>query len=188
MATSSADLKLAEDIRAAGAWTEELEAERQALEEKLKTDPRAEALALRRIEGGLSTTAENFAGLLEALSDEAVSTTRQLIVRTVEAAEAVRLAAVEGFKNEPVGTTGLGPWRAMYEAARAFAASAELRAADEEFLEGDLCPTCQQPLSADAVARLKRFDLFIADRVATAASELNADLAQLSDRLRRLRH
>lgn len=183
LATSVADLKLAEDIRAAGTWTEELEVERRALEEKLKTNPRAEALALRRIEGGLSTTAENFSGLLETLGDEAVATTRKLIVRAVDAAEAVRLAADEGFKNEPVGTTGLGPWRAMYEAARAFAASAELRAADEAFLEGDLCPTCQQPLSADAVARLKRFDFFVADRVATAASELNAELAQLSDHL-----
>ncbi|MGE0056145.1 MAG: AAA family ATPase [Hyphomicrobium sp.] len=186
LATSSAELKLAEDIRAAGAWAEELEAERQALEEKLKTDPRAEALALRRIEGALSTTAENLAGLIELLGDEAVVTTRQLIVRTIEATKAVRLAANEGFKNEPVGTTGLGPWRAMYEAARTFAASAELRAADEEFLEGDLCPTCQQPLSADAVARLKRFDLFVADHVATTASELNAQLAQLSDRLERV--
>jgi ElaB/YqjD/DUF883 family membrane-anchored ribosome-binding protein len=186
LATPSDSLKLAEEIRAVGVWTEELEAERLALEEQLKIDPKAEALALRRIETALTTTADSLAELLESLGDEAVRSARQLIVRTVDAAEAMRLAADEGFRNEPVGTTEQGPWRAMYQAARVFAVGAGLRAADDEFLEGDLCPMCQEPLSADAVARLKRFDLFIADRVTAAASELNAELTQLSDCLERL--
>jgi hypothetical protein len=71
----------------------------------------------------------------------------------------------------------------MYDHARAFAAQCGLRQEGEAFEEGDPCPTCQNPLDADAIQRLQRFDDFVRSRAAADAEEARLRLNESQEEI-----
>ncbi len=181
--TPSAALPSEADLRAAGTWNEALEAELAALQLKLASDPKKEAQGLRRAEASLIAYAGALEELTRLVGAEASDNAKKLLAEAKGKAAAAKLAAEKDFSEEPVPTTGEGPWKLMYQHARAFAASSGLREADKDFQEGDPCPTCQVPLSAEAAGRLKRFDEFISARAAEEAAEAEQKIAVLSNSL-----
>lgn len=77
---------------------------------------------------------------------------------------AARLAAQGLFGTNSLPDVGGGVWRALWEAARRYSTEIAYPSAPFPPTEQDvLCVLCQQPLSAEAIQRMKRFETFIRD-------------------------
>jgi energy-coupling factor transporter ATP-binding protein EcfA2 len=81
--------------------------------------------------------------------------------------QAKRTAAEEARRRpkvaEPLGDVGSSAWKTLWEAARAFAEAEAYRGRSFPFVgAGARCVLCQQELDTEGVARLKRFDEFVA--------------------------
>ena len=165
----------AEDIETL-ATLGESELERLALLNTIlaEADPKQRALALRQKASRFSSLIDRVAAALSVVSDEEIGSLQRLIDKSNAAKAAAELAAAE-FKAAPGQMAGTGgeEWKALFEAARAFA---EISHADHEFprLPADSpCPLCQNVLGPDGAARLLRFDAFV-----TAAAEKAANDAR----------
>lgn len=175
-------LPTADEIRQLAAWTDKDEAELEALEKALAQDPKALADRYRRAVSVLSSYLADLAAIENRLAPAMVTGLARLSNEARSTAAAAALAASEQFKGEPLGGVGLPPWRRMYDYAREYIHSI---APEEEALptnEGDACALCQQPLSADASARMQRFEAFIGDKASKAAESaqqaLHKELAE----------
>lgn len=108
-----------------------------------------------------------------------------------DAVEAASVASQKLFTASPLPEVGQAAWQKLWEAARAYADTVAYPGTAFPPSEPDtLCVLCQQPLSADAIARQQTFETFVksstkADEAAARAS-LNTALAQLKGRMLRL--
>ena len=90
---------------------------------------------------------------------------------------AARLAAQDLFAADSLPQIGGEVWRNLWEAARRY--STEIVYPDAPFPPDGtdkLCVLCQQPLSAEAVGRMKRFESFIRDDTERQAQEAETKL------------
>jgi energy-coupling factor transporter ATP-binding protein EcfA2 len=90
---------------------------------------------------------------------------------------AARLAAQDLFARDSLREVGGEVWRNLWEAARRY--STEIVYPDALFPPDGpdkLCVLCQQPLSAEAVGRMKRFESFIRDDTERQAQEAETKL------------
>jgi hypothetical protein len=90
---------------------------------------------------------------------------------------AARLAAQDLFAGDSLPEVGGDVWRNLWEAARRY--STEIVYPDAPFPPDGpdtLCVLCQQPLSAEAISRMKRFESFIRDDTEQQAQEAEATL------------
>jgi energy-coupling factor transporter ATP-binding protein EcfA2 len=115
-----------------------------------------------------------------ALAPPAVETLDRLRVDAATASAAVDLAAREAFDEQPGDLrVGSDPWRALWEAARAFCAHDA-----HAFPPGDRCPLCLQELDAEAAERFGAFETFVRGelqaRATATAQRRDAALAALS--------
>jgi energy-coupling factor transporter ATP-binding protein EcfA2 len=163
-----------EKLEELAAWTEEQAAELAALEKTLAQDPAASAARdnrctaalrpyetlLRKIDGGLADT----------VRDDLKTKHHEAKV----AGEVAAAAATEAFAGERLPGTGDGPWRQMFEHAKAYAVAAGI-GGDVPSEAGDPCLLCQEPLSPVASTRLTRFNNYLAG--ATAQTQAKADEA-----------
>ena len=105
---------------------------------------------------------QELSAIAEPLSAEAISQARAEFQQLEAARQAVELAAQQ-FAGEPVAGVGSDPWRALWEAAQAFAAS------QHEALPPDhdaaYCLLCMQELDTAARARLQSFESFVTANV-----------------------
>jgi energy-coupling factor transporter ATP-binding protein EcfA2 len=113
--------------------------------------------------------ADNIKSLIEALaalealtSDAALNGIFTLHRDAVTKREAARLAAQKAFSGDPLPGVGGDVWRALWESARRYSAqTAYPGQAYPPTHQDALCVLCQQPLSAEALARMARFEEFI---------------------------
>jgi hypothetical protein len=87
-----------------------------------------------------------------------------------DASEAASVASQELFSTSPLPEVGQAAWQKLWEAARAYADTVAYPG--KKFPSGDrgtLCVLCQQPLSAEAIARQQTFESFV--RSSTKADE-----------------
>ncbi|WP_321854653.1 AAA family ATPase [Paraburkholderia tropica] len=137
-----------------------------------EADPRTKAREIRnkalRVKG-LKTQIER---KLEIVSVGKLQNLQELVVKS-NAAKRVAETAARAFQSEPGQLPGTGgeEWKALFEAARDFAAISH--AGQEIFAlpEDAQCPLCQNALGAEGVSRLGRFDAFIKDKVEQAAKD-----------------
>lgn len=108
-----------------------------------------------------------------------------------DAVEAASVASQQLFKASPLPEVGQAAWQKLWEAARTYAITVAYP--EKAFPSGEpdtLCVLCQQPLSADAVARQQTFELFVKSSTkadeATARIKLDSALSQLKGRMLRL--
>jgi hypothetical protein len=90
---------------------------------------------------------------------------------------AARLAAQDLFAGDSLPEVGDEVWRNLWEAARRY--STEIVYPDAPFPPDGpdkFCMLCQQPLSAEAVGRMKRFESFIRDDTERQAQEAETKL------------
>jgi hypothetical protein len=145
----------AEDIETL-ATISEAELERLALLNKTlaEADPKQKALALRQKASRLTSLVGRVATAIDVVSEEKVASLRELIGKSNAAKAAAELAATE-FKATPGQLAGTGgeEWKALFQAARAFA---EISHADPEVVRTRPRPTGPAPA---AELRLRRSSL-----------------------------
>lgn len=179
-------LPSADEIRKLAAVSEQETAELAGLEQALASDPSTMAAKRRRTKAALQKLLTASEQIDEALSVAAVETYRNLYATAESTAQAAKLAASGAFATMPLSGVGLSPWRLMFDHARAYAAS--VTGIDHEHLadqEGDRCMLCQEPMTADAAARVRAFNDFVtgaANKAAQGASDAHAEaLRQIKD-------
>jgi energy-coupling factor transporter ATP-binding protein EcfA2 len=151
--------KLPEEFPFSEKDAEQLETMRRQIAELKAADPtkeaqklRAQVIRIRSLGTHLSRLDTLFSGaFINSCGDAAMA------VKTTH--EAVQLAARE-FETAPVSGTGSNAWKQLWDSARRFYAEAY---PGKEFPIDDdvLCVLCQQPLGADAVARMGTFQTFV---------------------------
>ena len=136
-----------------------------AAEQKLKTD------RIKRL-------AETLAVIAARTGDDAITALRALGRDAAIKRAAARLAAQGLFGTDSLPEAGGAVWRTLWEAARRY--STELAYPDAPFPPKDpdmLCVLCHQPLSAEAIQRMARFEAFIKDDTERHAQEAEENLA-----------
>jgi energy-coupling factor transporter ATP-binding protein EcfA2 len=108
-----------------------------------------------------------------------------------DAVAAASLASQQLFSASPLPEVGQAVWQKLWESARTYADTVAYPGKTFPPSESDaLCVLCQQPLSADAIARQQTFESFVKSSTkadeASARVKLNAELAQLNGRMLRL--
>ena len=162
-------------IRNLGTLTDEDSARLSRLREDLSKNP-AKAAAEQ------SLKADNVKHLLDEVklvetrtADSALGAVFRVARKAHVKREASRLAAEKAFSGEPLSGVGEEVWRSLWEAARRY--STEAAYPGEPFppsAEDGRCVLCQQPLQAEALDRMARFEEFIqkdTERQAQAAEE-----------------
>nr|WP_282444166.1 AAA family ATPase [Pseudomonas fluorescens] len=143
-----------------------------------EADPKQKAQALRQKATRLNGLRDRIAAAIAFVDDDKIAQLQTLIDKSKTAKSAAELASTE-FKQTPGQLIGTGgeEWKALFEAARAFAQTCH---PDHEFPglpEGAACPLCQNVLGPEGTARLVQFDAFIkqkAEQTAKQARELAA--------------
>lgn len=190
-------------ISALGQWTDQ-ESETLAAKEidlkKLQTlSPQAIRDQINREKRDASTIQMQVGQVATILSDASVSALKQLVAEVATHDQAFQAAVKLAFSDSKIEGVGTDAWKALIEAAAAFSTTEAYK--EEPFpaaITESVCVLCQQPLSGDAAAKLKRFWTFLRDDAAkkrdTAKEKLTASLVglkslphELPDEVRQLR-
>lgn len=172
----SSTLPTAEVIRKHADWTEADGAELQELEKALAQDPAALGARDERSQSALKGYLDLLPAIETGLSQGTADDLKTKSDEAKIASSAAALAAADAFTSEPLPGVGEDAWRRMYDHAKAFVVSTGART-DIPVEEGEPCALCQQPLSGEASARLKRFQAFVACEATSKAEEAKAALA-----------
>lgn len=133
------------------------------------------AAQLRRAKTRFEQLAEKVSAITAFFSQQSVDNIRKLAEAACLAAKAAQFASTQVFADIPIPQIGNDPWRALFDAAREF--SLQIVYPGEEFpvtREGAACVLCQQPLSATAAQRLRRFQEFIVNDAARKKDDADA--------------
>lgn len=162
-------VKTDDELEKATAWTEGDEARLVELS-KLITDPEKRAIALRQIQADLKLVRSLIADAAPHLSAAAVAALKAKKAAMLAAKQAVQLAATEAFSKEPIPGAGTSPWRALYEAAKAYSEQEAYKGRAYPPLDADdRCVLCQQTLTDEAKGRMQRFEAFVRGEVTQKA-------------------
>ena len=148
-------------------------------------DPKATAARLRAQKGRLEGWHAALQKLESVVSEADAAQLGTLAEDARAKAEAARLASEELFQSESLSGVGSSPWRALWEAARAYSVEQAYPEKPFPVVEGDArCVLCHQGLDADAAARLSRFEAFVQDRTQQESAQAQAALDQFTEQLR----
>jgi len=164
-----------EKIRALGTLSEEEAGRLGRLREDLSKNP-AKAAAEQTLK------ADNIKRLIDALKLVEIRTADAALFAVFGAGadarvkqEAARLAAAKAFSGEPLAGVGGEVWRSLWESARRYSQETAYPGVPFPPTDKDaLCVLCQQPLQAEALDRMARFEEFIrkdTERQAQAAEQ-----------------
>ena len=100
---------------------------------------------------------------IDAGTDAAFANRDSLAATHTAKAEAAQAASEALFAASPLPEVGQAAWRALWEAARAYADGVAYpdKAFPEAAADTDLCVLCQQPLSEEAVERRITFECYV---------------------------
>jgi len=100
---------------------------------------------------------------------------------------AAHLAAQNLFADDSLPEVGGEVWRNLWEAARRYSTEVAYPEAPFPAVDPDtLCVLCQQPLSAEAIARMGRFEAFIRDDTERQAQDAERNLETAAQSLANL--
>lgn len=155
--------------------TEEEQARLTRLTEDLSKNP-ATAAAERRLKADrIKRLAEAVAKIVALTADDAINSLLVLNADATAKRAAAQLAAQNLFAADSLPEIGGDVWRTLWEAARRYSTEAAYPGALFPSTRPDtLCVLCHQPLSAEALQRMERFETFIkndTERQAQGANE-----------------
>jgi energy-coupling factor transporter ATP-binding protein EcfA2 len=111
---------------------------------------------------------------LTALSDEALDALTALREKAIVARDAAKLAADHLFDDAPLDGVGSESWRKLWMAAREFSVAEAYPGQDFPITSAEddpaACVLCQQPILPKAAGRMQRFQAYMDDTLAKAAS------------------
>jgi len=189
--TSLSAITKDDDINLATVWTSDDQVELTAKEELARSsDPTKatqELARLDKIRGHVNVAVTMAAALLStsmAITNEAI----QKVLAELVAAQLAHATAVAARQTlEPLpGVASTNQWEILYKAAKQY--SEELAYPGEPFPKTTdaVCVLCQQPLSAEAVARFARFKNFMEDATSTVLTAKRSALSSLREKLERV--
>jgi len=177
-----------DDINSATIWTpqdqEELTAKEELARSSDPTKSTQEIARLDKIKGHVNVAATTAAALLSnsaAITNEAI---RNVLAELAAAQLAYATAVAARQTPEPLpGIASTDQWEILYKAAKRY--SEELAYPGEPFPKTTdaVCVLCQQPLSAEAVARFTRFKNFMEDATSTVLTAKRSALSSLREQL-----
>lgn len=176
--TPEANLPTEQALRDAAVWTADNEAELASLQVEQVQGPAATAALCDRIATSCLTVVAAVEATAIPLSDNAAAGDGALVEARQRTRRVADALAIEQIGSQPIKGTGSDSWRGLFAIARQFAAEAGLRSTGEPFAVDDPCPLCQQPLGADAAARLAAFDAYVEGRATRDAELAVGALAQ----------
>lgn len=170
------DANTTEDkIEALAGLNEEEKQRRGRLREELGEIEAKQAPALRmaaeRDAADASRLRSDLSSLAQPFEAATLAQVRERETALAETREAASLIA-EDFSAQPLSGVGSEPWRALWNAARAYAAHIDQQLPPDH--DSARCPLCMQELGAEGRDRLAAFDRFVAD-------DVNARLRRLED-------
>lgn len=147
-----------------------------------ETDPKQKAKYLILRATRFSALAARISAAIEKVNDSKVKNLESLIEKANIAKQAAVLASQQ-FKETPglLPGTGGDAWKALFEAARAFALESHPKHTFPYIGEESACPLCQNTLGVDGISRLISFDSFYqqaAEKAEKAARKLAVDAFQ----------
>lgn len=136
-----------------------------------ENDPKAKAQLLRGQAGRFEALSTRVGEKAAQVSDGAVAALRGHIEKSAVAKTTAKLAA-KTFEERPgqLAETGGQEWKALFKAAREFAAHAGHPEHLAKATPDERCPLCQNKLGVDGAERLATFDAFI-ERLAEKDAE-----------------
>lgn len=142
------------------------------------------ALELRNKASRIRTVSGEISAIADCLSAKTAIAVQAANEAHGTAEEAVRLASALQFQDQPLPYVGSAAWRSLWEAAREFSINSAYKDAPFPVTAADaVCLLCQQPLNAEAAARLENFERFVQDRSQQLAAAANKTLSDLQARL-----
>lgn len=153
----------------------------------LATNPLLRAKELRNTAQRLDRLRSKTLTVIEALSDDAIDSLKDMYEEVKTKREAAQSAADEAFGEQPLAGVGEKVWHELWKAARAY--STERAYPDQSFPyteNGALCVLCQQPLTDEAGARLNTFERFIQSTTQKEADDAHSNLNSALSNLERL--
>ena len=173
------------------AFTDQETARLTTLETDFAQDPKRAVARLENQRGEVERIQTALLALIGATNAAAFAEINTLRKTHGDAVEAAWVASQQLFSASPLPEVGQAAWQKLWEAARTYADTVAYPGKTFPTSEPDtLCVLCQQPLSADAIARQQTFESFVksstkADEAAVRA-KLDAALTQLTGRMLRL--
>lgn len=141
------------------------------------TDPSAKAKELRLSASRIKELVLRIESIFARVNDDAINKLKEMDDNTVVAGQLESQAAVALQSGEKLlPGTGGQTWKILFESARKFSTEIAYPNLDFPYItEGAACPLCQQSLN-ESGERLKRFDEYIKNDVAKAATQHRQNL------------
>jgi energy-coupling factor transporter ATP-binding protein EcfA2 len=126
-----------------------------------ETDPKQKAQIFKLRATRFASLATRIGTVIDRVNDTCVANLKSLIEKAKDAKQAAILAG-QKFKETPGLLPGTGgeAWKALFDAARAFALESHPGKTFPYLGPKSACPLCQKPLDLDGDARLKAFEDF----------------------------
>ncbi len=171
------------DIAAKCVWTDTLEAELTALNQRLvETNPTERAKALRKTKGHLSEFLAVLKGIEAALSDEAFAALSAARAMAKTKRQVAEVDAKKAFENPLLGGIASESWRLLWEQARLYSETeAYKEKAFPNVEDKAICVLCQQLLDEPAKQRLSRFEEFVKSGLETEATTAEKQVTHIVD-------
>jgi AAA domain len=140
-----------------------------------EADPKQKAQVLRLRGTRFKSLTTRIEAALGTVSDAKLAELRRMVDASNTAKNAAELAALE-FKQIPGLLPGTGgeEWKALFEAARNYAATSHAGHAFPNLPADSTCPLCQNPLGDGGASRLISFDAFVKQAAEKAARDVKA--------------
>ncbi len=133
-----------------------------ALPKLIAADPDVEIPKLERRQTQLSTMRQGLARLYQCCQPAFVEEYNSALDAVKIAEEAARAAAELASNSSRLDGFGGEVWKTLWEAARTYSNEcAHTDAVFPKLSQGSLCPLCQQPLGAEALARMESFEAYV---------------------------
>ena len=154
-------------------WTKENEEELNALQTRLaEKSPADKAKNLRKQKKYLDDLIKRLEEVIEALSKDSCQKILNLKLEETQKTTAAETAANQVFQNAPLDGIGTEVWKQLWEKARQYSDQEAYKEANFPNTEENArCVLCQQPLSAEAGARLRSFEDYVKGELETEATE-----------------
>ena len=152
--------------------TEQEQARLARLTEDLSKSPLKAAAEQKLLADRIKRLADALATIAAATTDATFDCLRTLQQDAAAKRSAAHLAAEGLFAADSLPDVGGEVWRTLWEAARRYSTDVAYPAAPFPPAAPDtLCVLCHQPLSAEAIERMRRFETFIRDDTEQQAQE-----------------
>lgn len=147
-----------------------------------ETDPKQTAKILKLRATRFASLSTRIGTAIDLVNDSSVANLKSLIDKSNIAKQAANLAG-QKFKETPglLPGTGGDAWKALFDAARAYAVESHPGKTFPHLGPESACPLCQKPLELDGDSRLEAFEVFYqqaAEKAEKAARKLAVEAYQ----------